>query len=320
MESGLSADQSAREHELAILYEIASISKYVDSRERVFELTLDKACRLLGSEIAIFYVFDDEQGLLRARAARGVRMKHVAASMAPSEGGFDHMVSGACDDLPNPLLQQYPLRAALSIPLRQMGKLLGWLFVARLRRGSFDDYEQGLYMVFAEQVASALHMTLAWEQQRAQQAALQLANDQLEHLVAEATATAQKQDQLLQTVRALSTPVLNIDAHILLLPLIGLIDAARAALIQQRLLEEIAEHHARVAIIDISGVAVMDAQVVSLLMQTAKAVQLLGATVLMCGIAPEVAQSMVGLSDGFQITTTHDLHSAIRMSFRIAGR
>lgn len=98
----------------------------------------------------------------------------------------------------------------------------------------------------------------------------------------------------------LSTPIIPITDHIVVMPLIGTMDEARAKQILDTLLEGVSARQARVAILDITGVSVVDAQVAGSLLQAAKAVRLLGAEVVLTGIRPDVARTLVGL--GLELT------------------
>jgi rsbT co-antagonist protein RsbR len=79
------------------------------------------------------------------------------------------------------------------------------------------------------------------------------------------------------------------------MPLVGTIDSWRAQMIMEALLEGISNLQAEVAILDITGVRVVDTQVASALLRAAQAAQLLGARVMLTGIGAEVAQSLVHL-------------------------
>jgi ABC-type sugar transport system substrate-binding protein len=103
----------------------------------------------------------------------------------------------------------------------------------------------------------------------------------------------------------LSTPVIPISDAILIMPLIGAIDSGRAQKILEAMLAAIAQHSARYLIVDISGMAVVDTTVAHHLIQAARAVQLLGARVLLVGINPEIAQTLVGLGIDFGTLSTH---------------
>ncbi len=97
------------------------------------------------------------------------------------------------------------------------------------------------------------------------------------------------------TVRELSTPLIPISDRVVVMPMVGSIDSQRAQQVMETLLQGITERQARVAIIDITGVSVVDTQVANALIRAAQAVKLLGAQVLITGIRPEVAQTLVGL-------------------------
>jgi rsbT co-antagonist protein RsbR len=93
----------------------------------------------------------------------------------------------------------------------------------------------------------------------------------------------------------LSTPCIPVSDTVLVLPLIGTIDDRRAQQLTETLLHELATRQAHVAIIDITGVTLVDTQVAQGLIRAAQAGQLLGAQVVLTGMRPEVAQTLVGL-------------------------
>lgn len=93
----------------------------------------------------------------------------------------------------------------------------------------------------------------------------------------------------------LSTPLIPISDQIVVMPLVGTVDAHRARQITETLLSGISTHRFQLAILDITGVAVVDTHVANTVLQCAQAVRLLGAQVVLTGIRPEVAQLLVGL-------------------------
>lgn len=106
-------------------------------------------------------------------------------------------------------------------------------------------------------------------------------------------------------IRELSTPIIPISDDILIMPLIGALDSVRATQVIESLLQTIVEHGARFMIIDITGIAVVDTAVAHHLLQAARAIQLLGAQIVLVGISPEVAQTMIGLGIDFSSLITH---------------
>jgi rsbT co-antagonist protein RsbR len=141
--------------------------------------------------------------------------------------------------------------------------------------------------------------------------ALSQIEDVTEELRAE-EALRESQDQLIMSLRELSTPLIPLDAGVVAMPLIGAIDSTRAQQVIETLLDGVSSHHARVAILDITGVSVVDTQVANALIRAAQAVKLLGARVVLTGIRPEVAQTLVGLGvDLAGIVTRSTLQAGI---------
>jgi len=97
----------------------------------------------------------------------------------------------------------------------------------------------------------------------------------------------------LETVRELSSPVIPLIAGVIAMPVIGTVDSVRAQQIRTALLHGMATHRARVVIIDITGVAVVDTAVAQALLQTAHGVELLGGRPVLVGIRGEIAQTLV---------------------------
>ncbi|NJO08193.1 MAG: PAS domain S-box protein [Chloroflexaceae bacterium] len=98
-----------------------------------------------------------------------------------------------------------------------------------------------------------------------------------------------------EALRELSTPLIPLSDHVVLLPLVGSIDTGRAQQVMETLLEGIAEFQADIAILDITGVSVVDTQVAQALLQSAQAVKLLGSQVVLTGIGPTMAQTLIHL-------------------------
>ncbi len=113
-------------------------------------------------------------------------------------------------------------------------------------------------------------------------------------------------------IRELSTPLIPIANHVVLMPLIGNIDSGRAQMIIETLLEGVAYHQADIVIVDITGVSVVDTQIAQALVQAAQAVRLLGAQIILTGIGPATAQTFVHLgTDLSGIATRGSLQRAV---------
>lgn len=122
-------------------------------------------------------------------------------------------------------------------------------------------------------------------------------------------------------VEELSTPVIRVFDRVLLLPLIGTIDSARAQGIMETVLRRVSEQEARVMIIDIAGVAVVDTQVADHLLRAYTAVRLLGAATILTGISPQIARTVVEL--GVDISAMHTrsrLADGIDLALALVGR
>ena len=123
-----------------------------------------------------------------------------------------------------------------------------------------------------------------------------------------------------EAIRELSTPVLQVRERLLILPIIGVIDAQRARQIMEQLLRGIRTNRAKVVVIDITGVAAMDATVANHLVQTVEASRLLGAIVIVTGLSPEIAQTLVNIGvDLGKMNTVGDLQGGIEEAERLLG-
>ncbi len=123
-----------------------------------------------------------------------------------------------------------------------------------------------------------------------------------------------------EATRELSTPVLQVRERLLILPIIGVIDPQRARQLTEQLLRGIRTNRARVVVIDITGVAAMDSNVANHLVLTVEASRLLGATVIVTGLSPEIAQTLVNIGvDLTKMNTVGDLQGGIEEAERLLG-
>jgi rsbT co-antagonist protein RsbR len=123
-----------------------------------------------------------------------------------------------------------------------------------------------------------------------------------------------------EAIRELSTPVLQVRERLLILPIIGVLDAARARQLTEQLLGAIRDNRATVVVIDITGVATIDRTVANHLVQTVEASRLMGARTILTGLSPDIAQTLVDLGvDLGMMKTVGDLQGGLEEAERLAG-
>jgi rsbT co-antagonist protein RsbR len=123
-----------------------------------------------------------------------------------------------------------------------------------------------------------------------------------------------------EAIRELSTPVLQVRERLLILPIIGVIDAQRARQLTEQLLRAIRNNRARVVVIDITGVPSVDAKVANHLLQTVDATRLMGASVIVTGLSSEIALTLVTIGvDLTKINAVGDLQGGLEEAERVLG-
>jgi rsbT co-antagonist protein RsbR len=123
-----------------------------------------------------------------------------------------------------------------------------------------------------------------------------------------------------EAIRELSTPVLQVRERLLILPIIGVVDSERARQLTEQLLRGVRSNRAKVVVMDITGVPSVDATVANHLVQTVEASRLLGATVIVTGLSPEIAQTLVTIGvDLTKMNTVGDLQGGIEEAELLLG-
>jgi anti-anti-sigma regulatory factor len=118
---------------------------------------------------------------------------------------------------------------------------------------------------------------------------------------------------LASTVRELGAPIIPLLSGVLLIPLVGALDSARAQQVISAVLDGVSQHRAAVVLLDLTAVPIVDTQVANALIQAAQSATLLGAQVILVGIRPEIAQSIVRLGiDLRQIISQPSLEVALQ--------
>ncbi|MDC3960220.1 STAS domain-containing protein [Polyangium jinanense] len=261
--------------------------------------------------------------------------------------GLDAYVAEACD---RALAERNPFYSRLSRELlcvsvtrvfeavledleagtpRTLTALLGAVGAQRSAQGAkisdmLRGFEVGFEVLterFAERFRDDPEARLFWEMARSRfsyAGAAALADAFLE--AREAITQAQAEE-----IFELSARVLPLARGVLLLPLVGRIDGARAECILEVLLAAVSEHGAKVVLLDVTGLPVVDEVVAPHLVRTASAVRLLGATPALVGVRPNLARTMVagGVDLGGLVTLARledGLHWALGLLGRSQGR
>jgi anti-anti-sigma regulatory factor len=187
----------------------------------------------------------------------------------------------------------------LGVPMLLGDHVVGVIAVQSYEReGAYDEGHMRVLATIARQAAVAIQNARTVEE--------------MSRLNADLQRTLDTQAQLVETIRQLSTPVVPLMEGVIFLPLVGHIDSNRARQTVEELLVGVQEHRARIVIVDITGVPVVDTMVAQAMVQAAQAVHLLGAEAVLVGIMPEVAQTMVSLGiDLATLVTQADLQSGL---------
>lgn len=123
-----------------------------------------------------------------------------------------------------------------------------------------------------------------------------------------------------QELLELSTPVIKLWDGVLAVPMIGTLDSSRTQLVMESLLQRIVETESTLAIIDITGVPTVDTLVAQHLIKTVTAIRFMGADCIICGIRPQIAQTIVHLGIDLQgVSTKATLADALALALKRTG-
>jgi anti-anti-sigma regulatory factor/HAMP domain-containing protein len=224
------------------------------------------------------------------------------------------------------------VRQSVAIPLRNLE-----LVAEQMADGDYQKRAEVTTMDETGRLAYAFNAMASAVQER--EAQLVQAREEVEKQVEERTAelrrevaereraqeeSARLQQEVIeaqkQTLRELSTPIIPVMEHVIVMTLIGRIDSARARDITRALLAGIREHRAKVVILDITGVPLVDTGVADYLNKTIQAARLKGARTIITGISDAVAETVVDLGiDWTDIETVSNLQAGLRAALASMG-
>lgn len=139
----------------------------------------------------------------------------------------------------------------------------------------------------------------------------------LEDRLTELRQSYAQQEQLLETIRALSSPLLLVHQGVLLLPVIGHMSVERSQSILSTLLDGIVAHRAHVVILDLTSAVSGDATTSAMICRASKAVRLLGAELILSGVSAEFAR--IAVAEQFALSSTRS-YPALRDALSAARK
>jgi anti-anti-sigma regulatory factor len=217
-----------------------------------------------------------------------------------------------------------PLHRSLGAPILYRDGLLGSIHVAN-GEADYTDRDLHLMEMIASIIAPVLSARLERDRQdtkrQAAEASLTLQATELAHANAELARVneqlnLQLQEQL-HEIEELSTPVIQVWQGVLVAPLVGALHPQRMNQLMSRLLDDIVRTRAAVVLIDITGLPTVDTNTTQHIFAATATVRLLGAQVVLTGVRPGIAQTMVALGLDFStLTTRSTLASGLEYAFK----
>ena len=288
---------------LAAQYEVTrALADSADVREATPRV-LRAVCEALGWELGLVWVLDREKGTLRfveawseedegegefVRSMKGRTFVRGDGALPARvwEQGRPLWVEDFASDRTFPrasLAERAGLHAAVAFPVLMRGETVAVLeFFSRELRPP-DEALLSMMSHVGSQIGQVI------ERQRAEAERARLREEVI-----------RVQDELLAQ---LSTPLIPLNPRVVLMPLVGDMDEKRARRMLEALLRGLERTRAPVAIVDITGVSNVDARVADTLVAAARAARLLGTEVILTGIRPGVARTLVRL--GTDLTGLH---------------
>jgi GAF domain-containing protein len=294
------------------------------------EETLQAAVQAIATEFGATMVgialVDWEESRLRVAASVGYPSEVLTGTISTLDEGITGWVARHNEPVLIPDVREDPryidvasdTRSELCVPLVVGSQVIGVLNVESPQPNAFTSDDLRLLSTLAHNLGVVTELARLVES--------------LEQMVEERTTdlreSLEEREQLQQEVieaqkqalKELSTPIIPVLDHIIVMPLIGAIDTLRARDITRALLAGIREHQAKVVILDITGVPIIDSGVASYLNKTIQAARLKGARTIVTGTSEAVAETIVDLGiDWSGIETLPDMRAGLVAALRNVG-
>ncbi len=228
-------------------------------------------------------------------------VRYVARSRAPIILAETDAAAEFADD---PYLRRHRPRSLLCLPLIHHDKLVGVWYAeseatVELRRGSIE-----LLQLLGGQAGSALANARLYEQLKAAGAELLDKNERLEReLVARERVERERAELQERAIRMqeellfeISTPLIPISERVIVVPVVGTISEQRAGHMVEAILSGVHERRARALIVDVTGLRHVDETTVRILIKIPSALRLLGVQLILTGVRPGVARTLVDMN------------------------
>ncbi len=314
----------------------AEVSQIVTSMLDLGEL-IQKVVDLIQERFGLYYVglFLVEGDWAALRAATGEAGKTMLEQEHKLQMDGDSMIGRciteqrACIALDvgqdavqfdNPFLPE--TRSELALPLLGREGVIGALSIQSVREEAFSEEGVAVFRTIVDQLANAIENARLYAKiQDAYAEVEQQVRERTEALRREQEERVRLQQEVIEAqqraLQELLTPIIPILEGVIVMPLIGSIDTSRARDVTRSLLAGIREHHARVVILDITGVPVVDSGVAAYLTKSIQAARLKGARAIITGVSDAVAETVVDLGiDWSDIETVADLQTGLRVALQ----